>query len=230
MKVLVFNNQTGRMERYELKPDDAMPYITNKTMTVKEFRGKSGSNILWTDRRAMQAWNTTRSAWGKPIYIGYAFRRIGENGHAAQSQHYAGVSFDVGQNMTAGLRNKLRDLTFRIGAWGYVEPTNLTPTWVHFDARQGPPACSAGYPLLSEGSRGVYVCTLQDALATVGVAVRSIDGIFGANTRTAVRVFQHANGLKDDGIVGCGTWSTLTAIANGLIRNTGKKPPTYIDW
>ena len=175
--VLVYNNQTGRMERYHRELYQAMPYVEGNTLTVREFRGKSKSNIIWTDRRAMYAWNRTRSAWGKPIYVGYAFRRIGEGGHADQSQHYAGMAFDVAQNLDNAQRNQLRNLAQSLGVWGYVEPASLTPTWVHMDRRLGPPACSAGYPLLREGMRGVYVATLQDALQTIGIALAIAAGL-----------------------------------------------------
>jgi hypothetical protein len=230
MKVLVYNDRDGRMERYELSGGDPMPYVAGATMTVDEFRGKSASNVIWTDRRAMEAWNRTRASWGSPIYIGYAFRRIGENGHAAQSQHYAGVSFDLAQNIGNEGRRKLRELAARLGVWSYIEPASLTPTWVHLDARQGPPACSAGYPTLKNGSRGVYVCVLQDALSTLGVKLGAIDGVFGPGTKAAVMAYQRGNGLTADGIVGCGTWRRLTAAANGVTRNSGRFPATYIDW
>jgi len=216
--VLVYDNQTGKMERYNRELNQPMPYITGNTLTVGEFRGKSKSDIIWTDRRAMNAWNKTRAAWGKSIHVGYAFRRIGEGGHADQSQHYAGVSFDVGQNLTNAQRVQLRNLASSLGVWSYVEPAYLTPTWVHFDARLGPPACSAGYPMLSQGSKGVYVCTLQDALNTVGAYSVAVDGIFGGNTSTAVRAFQREAGLVPDGIVGCATWTALTKKANGFFR------------
>ncbi|MDR2909729.1 MAG: peptidoglycan-binding protein [Oscillospiraceae bacterium] len=216
--VLVYNNRTGRMERYDRELSQAMPYITGSTLSVREFRGKSTSNIIWTDRRAMEAWNINRSSWGKPIYVGYAFRRIGEGGHANQSQHYAGVSFDVGQNLDSASRSSLRNLASSLGVWGYVEPASLTPTWVHFDARLGPPACSAGYPLIREGTRGVYVCTLQDSLEMIGSYGVGIDGVFGSNTKSAVMAFQRQNGLSADGIVGCATWTALTGQANNYFR------------
>ncbi len=227
--VLVYNNQTGRMERYHRELYQAMPYVEGNTLTVREFRGKSKSNIVWTDRRAMYAWNRTRSAWGKPIYVGYAFRRIGEGGHADQSQHYAGMAFDVAQNLDNAQRNQLRNLAQSLGVWGYVEPASLTPTWVHMDRRLGPPACSAGYPLLREGMRGVYVATLQDALQTIGIANVSIDGVFGPKTRSAVQAFQRKNGLTADGIVGCATWTALTAQANNYYRDRGIPLPGAVD-
>ena len=65
------------------------------------------------------------------------------------SQHYAGVSFDVGQGQGSAARNAIWNAAKATGAWGYVEPQSMTPTWVHFDRRYGKPACSgttAGYP------------------------------------------------------------------------------------
>lgn len=86
-----------------------------------------------------------------------------------------------------------------------------TSTWVHIDKRYGTPACSTGgYPLIKQGSRGVYVMVLQDALNYLGYSAGSIDGIFGPNTRAAVVRFQRDNNLSADGIVGCNTWRRLT--------------------
>lgn len=69
-KILVFNNDTNRMETYYRGEDEAMPYVTNKTLKVREFRGSSKSPTLWTTKRAMQSWNATRYLYGKPIPVG----------------------------------------------------------------------------------------------------------------------------------------------------------------
>ena len=45
-KILVFNNDTDRMETYYRGEAEAMPYNTNGTLRVREFRGSSKSNIL----------------------------------------------------------------------------------------------------------------------------------------------------------------------------------------
>lgn len=74
-KILVYNNDTDRMETYIRDENEWMPYNTNGTLKVKEFRGSSKSNILWTDKRTMQGWNSQRYIWGAPIPVGFAFKR-----------------------------------------------------------------------------------------------------------------------------------------------------------
>ncbi|MDR1619601.1 MAG: peptidoglycan-binding protein [Clostridiales bacterium] len=215
--VLMYNDHTGRMERYESGLQDSMPYNTGHTLTVGEFKGSSCSNVLWSNRAAMESWNVTRSAFGRPIPLGYAFKRIWEGGHGAQSQHYAGVSFDAGQSLTGAWRNELRDTAIRLGVWGYVEPAYLTPTWVHFDKRAPNPACATGgYPRVLMGSKNTYVLVLQDALNALGHTTHGLDGIFGNNTRGAVLRFQADNGLIVDGIAGCQTWRRLVDRALGI--------------
>ena len=81
-KILVFNNDTDKMETYIRAESSAMPYNVNKTLTVKEFRGSSKSNILWTTKRTMQSWNSQRYIWGAPIPVGFAFKRPYEGGHS----------------------------------------------------------------------------------------------------------------------------------------------------
>ena len=109
-KIIVFNNDTNRMENYYRNENEAMPYNANRTLTVGEFRGASGSPTLWTTKRTMQSFNTTRYLYGAPIPVGFAFKRPWEGGHGNQSQHYAGVAFDVGQTLSDIQRNNLRNV------------------------------------------------------------------------------------------------------------------------
>ncbi len=209
-KILVFNNDTNRIETYYRGEQEAMPYNANRTLTVNEFRGSSRSSLLWTTKRAMQSFNSTRYLYGAPIPVGYAFKRPWEGGHGLQSQHYAGVAFDVGQIWSNSQRNALRNLAINSGVWSYVEPAYLTPTWVHFDKRFGIPACgTAGYPLIKQGSISTYVLIAQDGLNTLGFSTGGLDGIFGAKTRSAVAGYQSSRGLPADGVIGCNTWRSL---------------------
>ena len=229
INILIYNTASKRMETFVRELGDPMPYITGRTLTVGEFRSKSTSGVIWSDTVTMDSWDRQRATWGRPIYVGYAFRRIGEGGHSNQSQHYAGVAFDVGQNLNRANLNELWRSASNSGLWTYVEPQSLTPTWVHFDRRTNPPACqTGGYPLQKLGSRGNYVCLLQDALATVGIPAVMIDGSFGPITENAVRLFQRENALSPDGIVGCLTWTKLTAMANNKFRTSPPIPPQYV--
>ena len=222
-KILVYNNDTDRMETYYRGESEPMPYNSNGTLRVREFRGSSRSNILWTTKRTMQAWNSQRYIWGAPIPVGFAFKRPYEGGHGTQSQHYAGVAFDVGQTLGSSRRNALRNSAINSGLWSYVEPARFTPTWVHWDKRFGTPACSSGgFPLLRRGSLSNYVLIAQDDLNTLGFPTGGLDGIFGARTQEAVRNYQRTAGLSVDGIVGCNTWRALqeAVIATGPTSTT----------
>ena len=57
--------------------------------------------------------------------------------------------------------------------------------------------------LLKKGSKGDDVKKLQEKLGVEAI------GTFGPKTEAAVKAWQKANGLKDDGIVGNATWSKL---------------------
>ncbi len=219
-KIIVFNNPADRMEIFYRDECDPMPYSYQRTLLVREFRGSSNSDVLWTSKLAMDAWNTTRRAYGRGIPVGFAFKRIWEGGHSDMSQHYAGVSFDVGQTLSYASRERIYRLAIDLGVWGYVEPISLTPTWVHFDRRRGTPACSTGYPTQRLGSLSNYVLVLQDALGALGYDTNGLDGNFGRGTYDAVKSFQRQYGLTADGIVGCNTWRKLTSLVNGAGRST----------
>lgn len=71
-------------------------------------------------------------------------------------------------------------------------------------------------PMLKEGASGPWVSYLQVRLGITAT------GTFDAETDTAVRTFQTANGLTVDGIVGSGTW---TALGVDPVHNAPPAPP-----
>ena len=68
------------------------------------------------------------------------------------------------------------------------------------------------YPTLRQGARNNFVYLLQFILSQLGYNL-SIDGIFGANTLSAVQDFQTKNGLTVDGIVGPNSWQYLLTLS-----------------
>ena len=72
-KVYVYDSYDNKFFRYTLRENDPMPYSTGTTLRVREFRGSSKSNVLWTTTAAMEAamarrastMRAWRSTWGR---------------------------------------------------------------------------------------------------------------------------------------------------------------------
>ena len=71
------------------------------------------------------------------------------------------------------------------------------------------PKTKAACVNVREGARGDLTKVLQLALICNGYSKGGFDGIFGSGTRSAVELFQKADGLAVDGIAGKNTWSKL---------------------
>lgn len=71
---------------------------------------------------------------------------------------------------------------------------------------------------LTIGSTGPNVQRIQNFLNRIRISfpviprIESPNGVFGADTAEAIRVFQSINGLTQDGIVGPATWNRITQI------------------
>jgi peptidoglycan hydrolase-like protein with peptidoglycan-binding domain len=74
---------------------------------------------------------------------------------------------------------------------------------------------------LGKGARGDVVVWAQEHLVSAGQRI-TIDGGFGANTKTAVVNFQAAHGLSADGLVGPATWRALLRYAPASVRWTNR--------
>ena len=79
---------------------------------------------------------------------------------------------------------------------------------------------AGGFPQVKRGSVGMYTLILQDDLNTLGFPTQGLDGIFGANTQSAVKKYQSSRGLTADGIVGCNTWRSLQENVVGTGRTS----------
>jgi len=66
-------------------------------------------------------------------------------------------------------------------------------------------------PTQRKGSKGPLVRVIQARLNIHGFNAGTPDAIFGPNTEKAVKNFQSAKGLDDDGVVGPKTWAALGA-------------------
>jgi N-acetylmuramoyl-L-alanine amidase len=77
--------------------------------------------------------------------------------------------------------------------------------------------------VLRQGSKGGEVREVQRRLKLWGYYKGSIDGVFGAGTRSAVVAFQKKNGLTADGVVGKSTYKALgmTSSYEALLGQSG---------
>ena len=90
-----------------------------------------------------------------------------------------------------------------------------------------PPIESVAYAAVyKQGSRGQTVKTIQTKLKNWGYYKGSVDGIFGAKTKEAVKYFQRKNKLTADGIVGN---ATLKALGMSTSQNTTSSSSKYSD-
>lgn len=62
---------------------------------------------------------------------------------------------------------------------------------------------------LAAGDQSDHVVAMQERLAEFGYFHDAADGVFGESTEDAVREFQRAYGLPEDGRVGPETWEAL---------------------
>ncbi len=90
-----------------------------------------------------------------------------------------------------------------------LTPTPV-PSWPGSVMQVTPdPSAPTPEPVLRTGSAGQTVKDLQSRLLTLGYYAGEVDGRFGAGTKEAVILFQTANGLQADGIVGSETREVL---------------------
>ena len=64
-------------------------------------------------------------------------------------------------------------------------------------------------PVLKKGSNDPAVRDLQEALKVLGFDPGPVDGVFGAQTESAVKKFQQAREIPADGVVGRVTWINI---------------------
>ena len=109
-RLLIYDAYENKVYTYNsLSENDPMPYSTGRTLTLREFRGKSNSPVLWTTIAAMEAWNLTRRTYGRGIPVGIQHQQGGGVGRPALPSGGAGKQlFAVG--VAAG------DEVFQIGA------------------------------------------------------------------------------------------------------------------
>lgn len=218
----------------------------SKNFKVSEFacNGKGCCTIVMIDEQLMKYLQQIRDHFGKPITITSAYRCATHNkkvGGATGSRHTKGQAADFG---IAGVKPaEIAKYAESIGVKGIgLYETAKDGYFVHIDTREkksfwygkgqayratfggAAPAedetaektCTVKLPILSKGSKGEYVETLQRLLIARGYDLGKsgrkkdgVDGDYGNATAKAVRAYQTATGKTVDEIAGAQVWSGL---------------------
>ena len=100
----------------------------------------------------------------------------------------------------------LPDYSSKAGNTPAKKPTTNKATT---PSKEGEKTVTITLPILKKGSKNASVTALQQLLTAKGFDTKGIDGDFGANTDAALRKFQKAKKLTQDGICGQNSWSAL---------------------
>lgn len=191
---------------------------------MREFASKDGADQIKIDTRLVVLLQKIRNKFGAEVNINSGYRTAAHNkavGGATNSYHMQGMAADISVKGVSSLR--VAQYAEIIGAQGigWYEAQGFT----HVDTRCGRYfwkdagsnyrktflTCPYSEPSanLSMGDRGGGVKWLQWHLHKIGYAHIEIDGIFGAQTKLALKDFQHKVFLTADGIAGKRTRTAL---------------------
>ena len=123
--------------------------------------------------------------------------------------YYADITGKFGEKTEAAVKEFQKDK--KITADGVAGYTTLQAVSKAIDAAGG--SSSSSTTGLKVGSTGAKVTALQQDLTALGYYYGDISGHYGSLTQTAVKKFQKAKGINQDGIAGT---ATLNAIAKAL--------------
>ncbi len=91
----------------------------------------------------------------------------------------------------------------------YASKSTPTETPQKASTTGGNTSVTVSLPTLKNGSQGKPVTSLQQLLTAKGYSTQGIDGKFGDNTASALRRYQKAKGLTQDGVCGKNSWTAL---------------------
>ena len=196
----------------------AFPYVDyHPAFPYSVFLGPGGADY----NQPQMYWKTIGTGVRAVFEHTYLYNRI-----------YAAPIYPLGQTYEAPSRASLR--LFRRFAASYG---GLAPSWWSWQETRGrewgalaarsalrPLAryrVEVEHPLLKRGSRGDMVLWAQQHLLAAGETV-PLTGIFGRQTRVAVRGFQEAHGLTVDGAIATETWEALLTYEPRRARWAGR--------
>jgi hypothetical protein len=142
--------------------------------------------------------------------------------------------YPIGQTYEAPTNEELRLFRRFAASFGHLEPSwwdwqeTTEPEWSALGAASAGRPLTAYrinvvHPLLKIKSKGDMVVWAQERLVAAGAAL-PVTGVFGSETRTAVRAFQEAHGLAASGAIGTETWQALLSYEPERVQWSAQRP------
>ena len=209
MIVLIYNDYTHQMERYDLKLDDNMPYTTSRGISVREFSINSDTNILWSQRSFLSNFSKLLQQVNHDFEISSGFSRIWEVFEGERLHNKRGNGINGGTNLDYQQDINFRKLVEKSNNFTFVNCKSNEYSFTHINSHQNYVSESVPFQAIQLNDIGVDVCILQDALWFLGFEIKQINGYFDNNLENEVKLFQIANGLSSNGIVDSDTWFML---------------------
>lgn len=186
--------------------------------TLGEFQCHNGADTVKYDKQIVTALETARRFFNVPITVSSAYRPADYNkriGGATGSYHVKGRAVDHYCKLSYTLLAKFYEVYGLKGIGCYYDDH-----FVHIDSRatkflwknQSSTKVSTHLVTVKSGDDNRHVSDAQWLLKQKHGFKITVDGEFGAKTKSAVVSFQKKHGLTADGIVGKKTWNKLLAI------------------
>lgn len=171
------------------------------------------SNTLWKSYCSSKgSLSKGKRTDGKPLLDGTAVF-VNKNGNRTHIGLYVGDGkvIEASGTQAGVIESKITDKKWN--EWGELKNVDYSKS----TADEGkdddivPPVVPDVKPTLRKGNKGEVVKLLQTKLLQLGydLGKYGIDGDFGSATEKAVKAFQKAHGLTQDGVVGKKTWAEL---------------------
>lgn len=122
----------------------------------------------------------------------------GEKNYITACQNVANDGYATDPIYSFKLKNIIEK--YKLYEWDQEANGTTAPT---------PEPAKTKLPVLQRGQQSDYIYHWQKFLNLNGYQCGNEDGIFGANTESAVKQWQQAHGLKADGIIDEKTWASI---------------------
>ncbi len=209
MKVYIHNEETNRIEHYNLALDQDMPYTSNRILTVGMFKGGTNTDIMWSSKSFLEAYNKIAVQFGCPIEIEHGFSRGWQEIPDEIYTHKLGTALNVGGNLSIPSLKNLVKLLEESGLFDYVSELEHFANFVHFHQIPEPDGALVPFHQIQLGEIGPAVFVLQDSLWKLGYNICELNGNFDEALNQEVKLFQLTQGLIPNGIVDRYFWVAL---------------------